>query len=92
MNRFFFCVNDFSCDRYDNKDECLKNANIVKTFAGIFGIGQWLYFGPGSGKKCYSSENSPQGAWDHIAEDMLLKFAESGHPIFRATTHCPGVS
>ena len=34
----------------------------------------------------YPSENSPQGEWDHIAEDMLLKFAESGHPIFRATT------
>ena len=31
-------------------------------------------------------KNSPQGAWDHVAEDMLLKFAESGHPIFRATT------
>ena len=30
--------------------------------------------------------NSPQGAWDNIAEDMLLQFAESGHPIFRATT------
>ena len=24
--------------------------------------------------------------WDHIAEDMLLEFAESGHPIFRTTT------
>ena len=23
---------------------------------------------------------------DHIAEQMLLEFAESGHPIFRATT------
>ena len=32
------------------------------------------------------SENSPQGAWDHIAEEMLLLFAQSGHPIFRATT------
>ena len=31
-------------------------------------------------------ENSPQGAWDHIADEMLLEFAESGHPIFRATT------
>ena len=30
--------------------------------------------------------NSPQGAWDHIADEMLLEFAESGHPIFRATT------
>ena len=28
----------------------------------------------------------PQGAWDHVAEEMLLKFAESGHPIFRSTT------
>ena len=25
--------NDISCDRYDNKDECLKNAEFVKTFA-----------------------------------------------------------
>ena len=33
-----------------------------------------------------SSENSPQGAWDNIAEQMLLEFAESGHLIFRATT------
>ena len=29
---------------------------------------------------------SPLGAWDHIADEMLLEFAESGHPIFRATT------
>ena len=42
---------------------------------------------PGSEKKWYSAEeNSPQGAWDHIADEMLLEFAESGHPIFRATT------
>ena len=31
-------------------------------------------------------ENSPQGIRDHIAEKMLLEFAESGCPIFRATT------
>ena len=37
-------------------------------------------------KKWYPSEKSPQGAWDSVAEDMLLKFAESGHPIFRSTT------
>ena len=78
--------NDISCDRNDNKDECLKNADYVKTFAGSFCIGQWSFIGPGSEKKWYSSENSPQGAWDNIAEQMLLEFAESGHPIFRATT------
>ena len=78
--------NDISCDRKDNKDECLRNAESVKVFAKRFGIGQWSFIGPGSEKKWYPSENSPQGEWDHVAEDMLLRFAESGHPIFRATT------
>ena len=83
---FMSMFNDIFCDRYDNKDACLKNANFVKTFAQRFGIGQWSFIGPGSEKKWYPSENSPQGAWDHIAEEMLLLFAESGHPIFRSTT------
>ena len=68
------------------QEQCLKNADFVKTFAKRFGIGQWSFIGPGSEKKWYPSENSPQGEWDRIAEDMLLRFAESGHPIFRATT------
>ena len=83
---FMSMFNHIFCDRYDNKDECLRNANIVKTFAGRFGIGQWSFIGPGSEKNCYSAKNSPQGAWDNIAEEMLLEFAESGHPTFRATT------
>ena len=83
---FMSMFNDISCDREDNKDECLRNAESVKVFARRFGIGQWSFIGPGSEKKWYSSENSPQGAWDNIAEQMLLEFAESGHPIFRATT------
>ena len=82
---FMSMFNDISCTSNDNKDECLKNADYVTTFASRFGIGQWS-FGPGSEKKWYSSENSPQGAWVYVAEEMLLKFAESGHPIFRATT------
>ena len=50
-------------------------------------IGQRSFIGPGSEKKWYSiEENSPQGIWDHIAEKMLVEFAESGCPIFRATT------
>ena len=30
--------------------------------------------------------NSPQGIWDCITDEMLLEFAESGCPIFRART------
>ena len=32
------------------------------------------------------SEESPQGEWDRMAEKMMWTFAESGHPIFRATS------
>ena len=80
---FMSMFNDISC----NKEECMANARVVKVLAKRFGIGQWSFIGPGSEKKWYSAEeNSPQGAWDHIADEMLLEFAESGHPIFRATT------
>ena len=78
--------NDISCDRKGNKEECLANAGVVNVLARRFGVGQWSFTGPGSEKMWYSAENSPQGAWDHIAKEMLLEFAESGHPTFRATT------
>ena len=83
---FMSMFNDIFCDRYDNKDECLRNSNYVKSLARRFGIGQWSFIGLGSEKKWYPSENSPQGAWDHVAEEMLLLFTESGHPFFRSTT------
>ena len=84
---FMSMFNDISCDRKGNKEECLANTRVVKVLAKKFGIGQWSLIGPGSEKKWYSAEeNSPQGAWDHVADEMLLEFAESGCPIFRATT------
>ena len=83
---FMSMFNDISCGKKDNEEECLANARVVKVLARKFGVGQWSFIGPGSEKKWYSAENSPQGAWDHIAEEMLLEFAESGHPTFRATT------
>ena len=46
--------NDISCEGNDNKDECLKNADYVKTFARRFGVGQWSFIGPGSEKKWLS--------------------------------------
>ena len=65
----------------------MSNANLVSLYAKRFGTGQWSFIGPGSEKKWYSiSEDSPQGEWDNMAERMMLEFAESGCPIFRATT------
>ena len=61
-----------------------KNAKqMLKSFLA----GQWSFLGPGSEKKWDSiSEDSPQGERDKTAELMMLKFGESGHPIFRATS------
>ena len=83
---FMSMFNNISCDRNGIQEECLANARVVKVLARKFGVGQWSFIGPGSEKKWYSAENSPQGAWDNIAEEMFLEFAESRHPTFRATT------
>ena len=79
--------NDISCGTRGNEQECLANARLVSLYARKFGEGQWSFIGPGSEKKLYSiKEDSPQGIWDNLAEKMLIEFAESGCPIFRATT------
>ena len=83
--RFLFMsmFNDISCDRKGNKEECLANARVVKVHARKFGVGQWSFIGPGSEEKCYSAENSPHGAWDNIAADILFSLQRF---------YCPGVN
>ena len=88
---FMSMFNDISCGTRDNEEECLAHAKVVSLYARKFGTGQWSFIGPSSEKKWYSmKEDSPQGIWDTIAEKMLLEFAESGCPIFRATTPLSG--
>ena len=79
--------NDISCDKKDNEEERLANTKVVSILSRKFGIGQWSFIGPGSEKKwCPMKEDNSQEIWDNIAEKMLLEFAESGCPIFCATT------
>ena len=52
-----------------------------------FSPGRWSFLGLGSEKKWYSIHvDRPQGEWDRVAAWMIIKFAESGHPVFRATS------
>ena len=82
---FMSMFSDISCGSRDNEKECDSNAQLVFQNAKRFGTGQWSFLGPGSEKKWYSvSADSPQGEWDNMAERMMLEFAGSGHPIFRA--------
>ena len=84
---FMTMLNDISCGSKDNKIECESNARLVSLLAKRFGTGQWSFIRLGSEKKWYCiNEDSPQGVWDNVAEWMLLEFAESGCPIFRATS------
>ena len=84
---FMSMFNDISWRSKDNKIECESDAQLVSLFARRFGAGHWSFLGPGSEKKWYSiSADSPQGEWDKIAELMILKFGERGHPVFRSTS------
>ena len=84
---FMSMFNDISCGTKDNEQECLANARLVSLYARRFDKGQWSFIGLASKKKWYfMKEDSPQGIWDNIAEKMLVESAESGCPIFRATT------
>ena len=69
------------------KKECIANATFVSLFAQRFPAGRWSFLGPGSESKWYSACNErPQGEWDKVADLMMIRFRESGHPLFRATS------
>ena len=90
---FMLMLNDISCDRKGNKDECLANARVVSILARKFGIGQWSFIGPGSEKKWYSmEENSPQGIWDHIAARCCWNSQKADVQFSVQRLHCPEVN
>ena len=79
--------NDIKWGFQDNDTECIVNSTLVSLFVKGFPAGRWSFLGPGSETKWYSSNTErPQGKWDRVAELMMIKFGESGHPVFRATS------
>ena len=85
---FMSMFNDIIWGSEDNERECNANATlVVSIFAKRFPAGRWSFFGPASETKWYSTYiDRPQGEWDRVAELMMNKFRESGHPVFRATS------
>ena len=87
---FMSMFNDISWRSQDNEQECESNANFVSIYARRFSPGRWSFFGLGSEKKWYSTNDSkPQGEWDRVADLMMTKFGQSGHPGFRARVRYP---
>ena len=78
---------DISWGSQDNEQECESSTKLVSIYARRFSPGRWSFLGPGSEKKLYSTHDSkPRGEWDRVAELMIVKFGESGHPVFRSTS------
>ena len=78
---------DISWRSKDNEKERESSAQLVSPYAKRFSPGQWSFLGLASEKKWYSThEYNPRGEWDRVAEQMMLTFAESKHPIFRSTS------
>ena len=79
--------NDISWGSKDDQKEGESSAQLVSLYGKKFGAGQWSFLGPGSEKKWYSTYiDRPREEWDRIAMQMMLTFAESAHPVFRATS------
>ena len=80
--------NDIFWRNKDNEKECIANSTLVSLFATRFPAGRWSFFGLRSETKWYSTDKErPGGKWDRVAELMMVKFGDRGHPVFRAT--CP---
>ena len=79
--------NDILWGPEDNERECDGNADFVSIYAKRFPAGHWSFLGLGSESNWYSTYNErPQGKWDRVAELLMIKFGQSGHPVFRATS------
>ena len=83
---FMSMYNDIVWGERRNTEKCIMNSDTVANYARRFLLGRWSFLGPGSEKKWYGTySDKPDGDWDKTAGLMMLNFAESVHPIFRAT-------
>ena len=78
--------NDIIWGERGKTGKCEINSVTVANYARRFMLGRWSFLGAGSEKKNYGTYSvKPDGDWDKTAELRMLNFAESGHPVFRAT-------
>ena len=70
-----------------NEELCIANSQIVAVYARRFARGHWSFLGLGSEKSWYGTHTyKPNEEWYRVAEDMMLNFSESGHPVFRGSS------
>ena len=79
--------NDIVWREKGNEELNIANSKVVADYARRFAHGHWSFLGPGSNRKCCGTHTyKPNGKWGRVAEDMMIIFSESGHPIFSGSS------
>ena len=79
--------NDIIWGERGKTEKCEMNSVTIANYAHRFLLGRWSFLRAWSEKKIYGNcFDKPDGDWDKTAERRMLNFAESGHPVFRATS------
>ena len=82
---FMSMFNDIEWTRKGNSEQCVSNSEQVKNYAKRCSRGHWTFLGPGDEKKWYGTLSyTPEGKWDPIATQMVERFKETGHPVFKS--------
>ena len=81
-------INDIIWWTKDNEQECEFCASLVSICARRFSTVRWSVILRTWIRKeaVFYYDRKPQGEWDRVADLMMIKFSESGHPVFRATS------
>ena len=67
--------------------KCSTRFSICKKIRSRTMVIPWTWFSVLVQRKWYSiCEDRPQSEWDKMEEKMMVTLAESGHPVFRATS------
>ena len=84
---FMSMYNDMTWQEKGNKETCEYNSKTIADSVRKVPRGRWSFLGPGSEKKWYGTySDDPDGSRDKIAQQMMVNFSESSHPIFRASS------
>ena len=81
---FISMFNNIDWSKRKNDDNCISNAEKVKN-AMKFSQRSWTFLGPGSEKVVWKIFfRSKKIEWDSLANKMVWRFKETGHPVFES--------
>ena len=76
--------NNIDWTRSGNDGICISNSENGKEYAKRFSQGNWTFLGLGEEKMWYGTLSyTLEGKWDSTATQMVERFKDTGHPVFK---------